>query len=117
MDHEKYLIPDDGHEDEVLQTAEEKAAEEKATRRHFYICARVAADNLARNVQRIESGASSQADKLEFLRAQLAHSRRLVAQFEAEFASDPDIEHDIELEIQATKDIAKAFSKKTGMDK
>lgn len=117
MDNEKYLVPDNGPEGKVLLTEEEKAAEEKATRRHFYICARVAVDNLTKNIQRIENGASSQADKLEFLRAQLTHSRMRVAEFEAEFVDDPNIERDVRLEIQATEDIARTFSKKTGMDK
>ena len=118
MDDEKNLVvPINGDEDEVPLSAEERAVEEKGIRRHWYICARVSEDNLARNIQRIENGASSQADKLEFLRAQLAHSRMRVAQFEAEFASDPDIERDIELEIQATKDIAKAFYEKKDMGK
>lgn len=116
MDNEKYLVPDNGPEDKVLLTEEEKAAEEKATRRHFYICARVAVDNLTKNIQRIESGACASGN-LEFLQAQLAHSRRLVAQFEAEFIDDPNIERDIRLEIQAVEEIARAFSRKKGMDK
>lgn len=116
MDNEKYLVPDNGPEDKVLLTEEEKAAEEKASRRHWYICARVAADNIAKNIQRIESGACASGD-LEFLRAQLAHSRRLVAQFEAEFTSDPDIERDVQLEIQAVEEIARVFSKKKAVDK
>lgn len=117
MDNEKKLVvPVNDDEDEAPLSPEERAAEEKATRRHFYICARVATDNLARNIQRIESGASSQVDKIEFLQAQLTHSRRLVAQFEAEFADDPDIERDVRLEIQATEDIARAFSGKICAD-
>lgn len=118
MDNEKNLvIPIGGNEDEFPLSPEEKAVEEKASRRQRYIYARVAADNLAKSIQRIESGASSQVDSLEALRAQLAHSRMRVAQFEAEFIDDPDIERDVRLEIQATEDIAKTFFKKMGMGK
>lgn len=117
METEKNLVvPINDDEDEAPLSPEERAAEEKASRRHWYICARVAADNLAKNIQRIESGACASGD-LEFLRAQLAHSRRLVAQFEAEFTSDPNIERDVQLEIQAVEEIARAFSRKKGMDK
>lgn len=117
MDNEKNLvIPINDDEDETPLSPEEKATEEKASRRHWYICARVAADNIAKNIQRIESGACASGD-LEFLRAQLAHSRRLVAQFEAEFTSDPDIERDVQLEIQAVEEIARVFSKKKAVDK
>lgn len=116
MDNKKYFVVS-GDEAEIPQTGEEKAAEEKASRRQRYIYARVAADNLAKSIQRIESGASSQVDSLEALRAQLAHSRIRVAQFEAEFIDDPDIERDVRLEIQATEDIAKTFFKKMGIGK
>lgn len=112
MDNEKNLvIPIGGNEDELPLSPEEKAAEEKASRRKRYICARVSADSLARRIERIESGACASGD-LEFLRAQLFHSRMRVAEFEAEFASDPNIEQDVQRERQATEDIAKAFYKK-----
>lgn len=117
MGNEKYLFPNNGHEDEVPQPAEEKAAEEKASRRHWYICARVAADNLARYIQRIESGASSQANSLEALREQLANTSKMVAEFEDEFADDPNIERDIQREIQAAEDIARALGRKGAVDK
>ena len=112
MDDEKYLFPNNGHEDEVPQPAEEKATEEKASRRHWFICARVSADNLARHIQRIESGASSQADSLETLREQLANTSKMIAEFEDEFADDPNIERDIQREIQALADIAQTLGQK-----
>lgn len=113
MGNEKYLVlvPGDDDEDEALLSPAEREAEEKASRRQRYICARVSADSLARRIERIESGACASGD-LEFLRAQLVHSRMRFAEFEAEFASDPDIEQDIQRESQATEDIAKAFYKK-----
>lgn len=118
MGNEKYLVlvPDDDDEDEALLSPEERVAEEKANRRQRYICAKVAVANLSEHVKRIESGVCA-SDNLEFLRAQLAHSRMRVAQFEAEFIDDPYIERDVKLEIQAADDIARAFFEKKDVNK
>lgn len=72
--------------------------------------------NLSEHVKRIENGVCA-SDNLEFLRARLVHSRRRVAQLEAGFTNDPDIERDVQREIQATEDIAKALGQEKGMDK
>lgn len=117
MDNEKNLvIPIGGNEDELPLSPEEKAAEEKASRRKRYICARVSADSLARRIERIESGVCA-SDNLEFLRTQLAHGHMRVAEFEAEFIDDPDIERDVKLEIQAADDIARAFCQEKSTEK
>lgn len=115
MDTTRNFGVHDGHKDEALLTAEEKAAEEKASRRHWYVCARVAAYSQARRIEQIESGACS--GDLESLQTELEHSRRMVAQFEAEFVDDPNIERDVQREIQALADIARAFSEKKDVDK
>lgn len=118
MGNEKYLVllHGDNDEDEALLSPEERATEEKARRRQWYICARVAVANLSEHIKRIESGVCA-SDNLEFLRAQLVHSHRRVAQLEAEFTNDPDIERDVQREIQATEDIARTLGQEKGVDK
>lgn len=119
METEKNLVVlNDGDEDKAPLSPEEKAAEEKASRRRWYICARVSAANLSERIEEIESGgrvSTSSLNNLETLRRQLAHSRMRVAQLEAEFANDPEVEREVQLELQALNDIARAFA--MSMDK
>lgn len=62
MDNEKNLvIPIGENEDEFPLSPEEKAVEEKASRRQRYIYARVAADNLAKSIQRTKIFVQAQA--------------------------------------------------------
>lgn len=120
METEKNLVVlNDDDEDEAPLSPEEKAAEEKASRRHWYICARVSAANLTERIEEIESGnrvSTSPLNNLETLRRQLAHSRMRISQLEAEFVNDPEVEHEVQLELQALNDIARAFHKAYGQE-
>lgn len=93
------LVPGDD-ESEAPQTAEEKAAEEKASRRHLYICARDSAANLSLWLQAAELGMPDAIGKEEQFRRSLERAQKHIATLESEFADDPEVEDVIQGDIE-----------------
>ena len=121
MDNEKYLVPDDGHEDEVLQTAEEKATAEKARHRELYICARLSAVQHSKAIRDIESGIRESipgtVNDIVWLRHALACALKNIEELEGEFADDPRIKQDMMETDRFLTDLVMSLGQEKGVDK